>query len=71
MNEPLLTLLRPERNKLAGRELPAPFPVSNAFACDAVALHRWDECDSLTRDAPRFWPSPSGQGLTLTQCPTL
>lgn len=71
MNEPLLTLLHPEYNKLAGGDLRAPLPICNAFACYTIALHRWDECNSLTRDAPWFWPSPSGQGLTLTQRQTL
>ena len=71
MNEPLLTLLHPEYSKLAGGDPRAALPVCNTFACYTIALHRWDERNSLTPDAPRFGPSPSGQGLTLTQRQTL
>lgn len=48
MNEPLLTLLHSEYNKLAGGDLRAPFPICNAFACYTIALRRWDEGKSST-----------------------
>lgn len=54
MNELLLTLLHPESNRLAGRELQPRFPLGNTFSCHTIALHSpW----VWLQDQRWFWPS--------------